>query len=103
MRAGARRWSGGRGWAARERNSSLLVSARQLQALVRPRLGQWRLLAYHNKATLAKISRSQKASRLASRNPPARSNQPQEVPVIAILTATIASPQAAAATSSDSR
>src|SRR6266568_3041458 len=37
MPAGARRWSGRRkGSPARQRNSSLLVSARQLQALVRP-------------------------------------------------------------------
>src|SRR5881628_474733 len=38
MGAGARQWGGRqKGWAARQRNSSLLVSARQLQALVRPR------------------------------------------------------------------
>src|SRR6266487_7136394 len=38
MPGGARRWSGRqRGWVARQRNSSLLLSARQLQALVRPR------------------------------------------------------------------
>src|SRR5260370_37550261 len=38
MPAGARRWSGRqRGQPARQRNSSLLVSARQLQALVRRR------------------------------------------------------------------
>src|SRR6266853_250578 len=38
MRAGARRWSGRqKGWPARQRNSSLLVSARQLQAHVRQR------------------------------------------------------------------
>src|SRR2546425_831375 len=37
MLAGARRWSGRqRGSPARQRNSSLVVSARQLQALVRP-------------------------------------------------------------------
>src|SRR6266571_545526 len=36
MPAGARQWSGReKGWPARQRNSSLLVSARQLQALVR--------------------------------------------------------------------
>src|SRR5437899_12239340 len=36
MAAGTRRWSGReKGWPARQRNSSLLVSARQLQALVR--------------------------------------------------------------------
>src|SRR5438046_2411327 len=39
MAAGARRWSGRhKGWPARQRNSSLLVSARQLQALVRQHL-----------------------------------------------------------------
>src|SRR6266571_74274 len=38
MPAGARRWSGRqKGWLARQRNSSLLVRARQLQALVRQR------------------------------------------------------------------
>src|SRR5438067_13579215 len=38
MRAGARRRSGRhKGWPARQRNSSLLASARQLQALVRLR------------------------------------------------------------------
>src|SRR6266550_4816236 len=36
MVAGARQWSGGRGSPATQRNSSLLVSARQVQALVRP-------------------------------------------------------------------
>ena len=35
MRGGARWWSGGGGAAARERNSTLLGSARQLQSLVR--------------------------------------------------------------------
>src|SRR6266576_1954703 len=40
MSAGARRCSGrNKGWPARQHNSSLLVSARQLQALVRQRHG----------------------------------------------------------------
>src|SRR2546427_1885203 len=44
MPGGARRWSGRqKGWPARQRHSSLLVSARQLQALVRQRhFTSWR-------------------------------------------------------------